>query len=98
MRNIHKALIAVFCSGIFITGIGTGIALSEFQNRYGITPGETMAFGDNMNDASMLLRADQSYAIGNARKEIKSLTRFVADTNINDGVLQVLRTVKTNIQ
>ena len=22
MRNIHKALIAVFCSGIFITGIG----------------------------------------------------------------------------
>ena len=75
-----------------------GIALSEFQNRYGITPGETMAFGDNMNDASMLLRADQSYAIGNARKEIKSLTRFVADTNINDGVLQVLRTVKTNIQ
>lgn len=75
-----------------------GIALSEFQNRYGITPGETMAFGDNMNDASMLLRADQSYAIGNARKEIKSLTRFVADTNINDGVLQVLRTVKTKIQ
>ena len=74
------------------------IALSVVQNRYGITPGETMAFGYNMNDASMLLRADQSYAIGNARKEIKSLTRFVADTNINDGVLQVLRTVKTNIQ
>ena len=50
--------------------------------------------GDNMNDASMLLRADYSYAIGNARKEIKGLTRFVADTNMNDGVLQVLRTIK----
>lgn len=47
-----------------------------------------------MNDASMLLRADYSYAIGNARKEIKGLTRFVADTNMNDGVLQVLRTIK----
>lgn len=73
-----------------------GIALSEFQNRYGITPGETMAFGDNLNDASMLLRADLSYAIGNARKEIKSMTRFVADTNLNDGVLQILRRVKAN--
>ena len=71
-----------------------GIALSEYQNMHGISPQETMAFGDNMNDASMLLRADYSYAIGNARKEIKGLTRFVVDTNMNDGVLQVLRTIK----
>ena len=53
-----------------------------------------MAFGDNLNDAGMLLRADLSYAIGNARKEIRGLTRFVADTNLNDGVLQVLRTIR----
>ena len=65
----------------------------RFQSRF-IQPSETMAFGDNMNDAGMLLRADLSYAIGNARKEIKSLTRFVADTNLNDGVLQVLRTIR----
>ena len=71
-----------------------GIAVSEYQNSHGIQPSETMAFGDNMNDAGMLLRADLSYAIGNARKEIKSLTRFVADTNLNDGVLQVLRTIR----
>ena len=32
MRNLHKALIAVFCSGVFITGIGTGISFSEFSS------------------------------------------------------------------
>ena len=71
-----------------------GIAVSEYQNRHGIQPADTMAFGDNLNDAGMLLRADQSYAIGNARKEIKGLARFVTDTNVNDGVLQVLKTIK----
>lgn len=32
MRNLHKALIAVFCSGVFITGIGTGSSFSEFSS------------------------------------------------------------------
>lgn len=32
MRNIHKAVAAMFCSGIFLGGLGTGIAFSEFSS------------------------------------------------------------------
>lgn len=32
MRNIQKAMLAVFCTGVFLTGIGTGIAFSEFSS------------------------------------------------------------------
>lgn len=91
----HREL-QIACSGkqwVNFTSIHAdkGIAVSEYQISHGIQPSETMAFGDNLNDAGMLLRADMSYAIGNARKEIKSLSRFVADTHQNNGVLQVIK-------
>ena len=50
-----------------------------------------MAFGDQLNDIEMLNRAYYSFAIGNARPEVKEAARFQADTNVNDGVLKILR-------
>lgn len=32
MRNIQKVMVAVFCTGVFLTGIGTGVAFSEFSS------------------------------------------------------------------
>ena len=52
-----------------------------------------MAFGDNLNDMELLAQAKYSYAIGNARQEIKDAANYIADTNVNDGVLKVLRTL-----
>lgn len=68
-----------------------GIALKKLQELLGITPEETMAFGDNLNDMEMLSLAEYSYAIGNARDEIKEKANYLADTNVNDGVLKELR-------
>jgi hypothetical protein len=68
-----------------------GNALHILQNQLGITPDETMVFGDNMNDISMLHCAKYSYAIGNAREEVKQEAAFVADTYANDGVLKELK-------
>ena len=99
-RKWHgHGMLQVVCSGkqwINFTPLNAdkGIAVSEYQNRHGIQPSETMAFGDNLNDAGMILRADLSYAVGSARKEVKSLARFVTDTVANDGVLQVLRSIR----
>lgn len=73
--------------------VNKGVALREIQESLGITPAETMAFGDNLNDMELLARAEYSYAIGNAREEIKAAANYIADTNINDGVLKVLRTL-----
>ncbi len=73
--------------------VNKGAALREIQESLGILPEETMAFGDNLNDMELLAQAKYSYAIGNARQEIKDAANYIADTNVNDGVLKVLRTL-----
>ena len=68
-----------------------GNSLKVLQQRLGISPDETMVFGDNMNDISMLHQAKYSYAVGNARDEVKCEAAFVADTYDNNGVLKELK-------
>ena len=71
--------------------IHKGSALAEIMEQYGFAKDEVIAFGDNMNDYGMLSFLPNSVAIGNARREIKAISRYVADTNVNDGVLQILK-------
>lgn len=68
-----------------------GNALNRLQKQLGISPEETMVFGDNMNDISMLKQAKYSYAVANAREELKKEAAFIADSYKNDGVLQKLK-------
>ena len=70
-----------------------GYALKNIQKSLGISPEETMAFGDNCNDLEMLANATESYAVGNAREEVKQAAKYITDTNVNDGVLKVLKTL-----
>ena len=71
--------------------IHKGVALQELMEMYGLKPEEVMAIGDNMNDMGMLKSVPNSVAIGNARPEVKEICKYVADTNVNDGVLQILK-------
>lgn len=68
-----------------------GNALKVLQKHLGISPEETMVFGDNMNDISMLHQAGYSYAVANAREEVKREASFIADTYSNNGVLKELK-------
>lgn len=72
-------------------GINKGQAVKLLQDSLGIKPEETMAFGDQLNDVEMLKQAYYSFAVGNAREEVKAVARFQADTNVNDGVLKILK-------
>ncbi|MCI8516763.1 MAG: HAD family phosphatase [Hungatella sp.] len=72
-------------------GVSKGQAIGILQENLDIKPEETMAFGDQMNDIEMLKRAYYSFAVANAREEVKQAARFQADTNERDGVLKVLR-------
>lgn len=72
-------------------GVNKGQAVKLLQESMGITPEETMAFGDQLNDVEMLQQAYYSFAIGNARPEVKAVARFQADTNVRDGVLKILK-------
>ena len=72
-------------------GINKGQAIKLLQDSLEIKPEETMAFGDQLNDIEMLKQAYYSFAVGNARKEVKEVARFQADNNVNDGVLKILK-------
>lgn len=71
-------------------GVNKGAALKALQKSLGITAEETMAFGDGMNDVEMLKAAGESYAMQNARAEVKAVAKYIADSNENDGVLKEL--------
>lgn len=74
-------------------GVNKGEAVKTLQESLGVTPEETMVFGDQLNDIEMLNRAHYSFAVGNAREEVKNAARFQADTNVNDGVMKILKTL-----
>lgn len=84
------------CAGVvwedFVNRMGgKGSAISDIQKGLSITPEETMVFGDNLNDLEMFACAKYSFAVGNARQEVKDAASFVTDTHENDGVLKELR-------
>ena len=68
-------------------GANKGTALHKVQELLGISKEETAAFGDNHNDLEMLAEAGDSYAVANAREEVKQEARFVIKSNNEDGVL-----------
>ena len=69
----------------------TGHAVRAMQQAFGITPAQTMAFGDYLNDLEMLRAADLSFAMANAHPDIAAAARFSAPSNAEGGVLTVLR-------
>lgn len=68
-----------------------GRAVEVVQQKFGITSEETMAFGDYLNDLTMMQKAHYSYAMENAHPAIKAAARFTAKSNSEHGVVEVLR-------
>lgn len=71
--------------------VNKGEAVKTLQESLGIAPDETMVFGDQLNDIEMLGRAYYSFAVANAREEVRRAARFQADSNVNDGVMKILK-------
>ncbi len=75
-------------------GVNKGAAVKLLQESLGISPKETMVFGDQLNDLEMMHQAYYSFAVGNARPEVKEAARFQTDTNTRNGVLKVLKLLR----
>ncbi|WP_439556528.1 HAD family hydrolase [Dyadobacter sp.] len=67
-----------------------GRAMEVLQEKFNISPEQTMAFGDYLNDLEMLGKAGYSYAMANAHPDIKKIARFIAKSNDENGVVEVL--------
>lgn len=72
-------------------GTSKGKAISLIQKKYNIKPEETMVFGDHYNDLPMFEKAHHSYAMENAVDEIKKRARYMAKSNNENGVLEVIK-------
>ncbi|PXV95745.1 hypothetical protein C8E03_101375 [Lachnotalea glycerini] len=71
--------------------VDKGNALLTIQNALSIQKKETMAFGDNLNDVGMLNHAGESFAVENAREELKAVAKHIAAAYYEDGVLKELK-------
>lgn len=67
-----------------------GAALLELCRQLKIDPASAMAFGDGLNDLSMIRTAGIGIVMGNAEEEIKAAGDYVTDTNDNDGVAKAI--------
>ncbi|MES4892529.1 Cof-type HAD-IIB family hydrolase [Streptomyces sp. NPDC096012] len=67
-----------------------GTALRGLQRALGITPAQTMVFGDYLNDLEMLDAAEWSFAMAGAHPEVVRRARHMAPSNNDAGVLRTI--------
>jgi len=70
-----------------------GRIIKEYCRIKGIEENEVAVIGDSGNDLSMIRLFENSYAMGNASKEVKKAANYPADDNAHLGVCKVLRQI-----
>lgn len=73
------------------SSVDKGHALAYVQDYFRIRREETMAFGDNNNDIGLLRTAGISYAVDNARPEVKTAATGICPSYQEKGVWQIVR-------
>jgi hydroxymethylpyrimidine pyrophosphatase-like HAD family hydrolase len=71
-------------------GVSKAAMLADFAAEQGISAGETVAFGDSINDLPMLAWAGTSYGVANAHPDVLAVVDRICPTNDEDGVAAVL--------
>ena len=86
--NIYTS--APFYVEVVSNGIHKAQGLEGVAKDLGITPDEIIAFGDEMNDLTMLQYAGHGVAMGNAVKPIKLVADEITLSNDEDGIAKSL--------
>lgn len=91
LRETHQVVVSgAHWVDVMNQGVDKGVALRALQRAIGITPAQTAAFGDYLNDVEMLRAAHWSYAMADAHPEVVAAARFRAPSNEDLGVLTVI--------
>ena len=67
-----------------------GVALGKAAGMLGLSPENFVAFGDSLNDLTMLRAAGRSVAVANGRPEILAACDEICPSNQEDGVARYL--------
>ena len=68
-----------------------GFALKRIQDDYGISPSETLVFGDYNNDLEMMALSEYSVAMENAHPDVLNAAKYRTLSNDSLGVERVLQ-------
>ena len=71
-------------------GCDKGDGLLHLCEYLTISRENVMAAGDNLNDGSMLRFAGESVAMENAIDDLKDIAKYIAKTNLEDGVAEMV--------
>ena len=88
-RTVYPAT-GVVLLDVIDPGGGKAAALAFLQGRWGVSPAETLAIGDNWNDREMVERAGLGFVMGNADPDLLALGLPVLPTNEEDGVARAI--------
>ena len=65
-------------------------SIDEISKKYKISSNDIYCFGDDYNDIGMFKFCKNAVAMGNAISELKTIAKFLTETNDNDGVAKFL--------
>lgn len=75
---------------LIIPGINKAHGIQLLMKHWGFEEQEIMAFGDSGNDKEMLQYATYSFAMANAKEEIKKVCDFTIASNNDGGVIEAI--------
>lgn len=75
---------------VMAPGVDKADSLAELAKMLGTDASRVLAFGDGLNDISMLKRCGISVCMENGCPEAKAAANYITDTNDNDGVAAFL--------
>ena len=87
------AISGAYWADLQVQGVDKGSAVRDLQRFLGVERAQTAVFGDAGNDLSMMGEGDLSFAMANASADVVEAARFVAPSNNEAGVAQVLRSL-----
>ncbi|MDT8715681.1 HAD family hydrolase [Clostridium sp. 19966] len=94
-NNLKDQLSVVISGAIWVDIMNPkankGEAIKYILDKFNISSEETMAFGDYFNDVEMLKIAGHSYAMENAPEGVKKHAKYIAKSNIENGVLSAIK-------
>lgn len=89
-KNFILASAAPGVNSATAANVDKGNALRGIMKHLGINADELMTFGDAHNDCPMLELAGYSFAMDNGVDECKKTAKFIAPSNGEDGVAQMI--------
>lgn len=71
-------------------GINKGLGVKKLLEYYNINKEDAYAFGDGLNDIEMFEEVSNSYAVNNAKEELKAVAKYIAPDVLEDGFYQIM--------